>query len=234
MRTLFLLLLAFLSFSCSETDFPPVNDQLNNPDDTVRVIPRYLALGDSYTIGQSVDVADRWPIQLAARLTDTRLAVDSTRIIATTGWTTANLINAIDNAALEPEYDMVSLLIGVNNQYQGRNIDEYRTQFEQLLQTSIALARGDKSHVFVVSIPDYGFTPFGQNNQASISQAIDQFNAVNREITEAYGVAYYDITPISREGLERPEMVASDGLHPSGVQYGEWVESFYQQVADQY
>jgi lysophospholipase L1-like esterase len=229
MRILFFLLVAFFAFSCAEPEFPAPNE--DNVGNTVS--PRYLALGDSYTIGESVSEPDRWPNQLASLLEEADVTIEETSIIAQTGWTTGNLINAIDNADLEPEYDLVSLLIGVNNQFQGRTIEEYQTQFEELLQTSIALAKGNKDRVFVVSIPDYGYTPFGQGNQAAISEAIDEFNAVHREITENYGVAWYDITPISRRGLDQPDLVANDGLHPSGVQYREWVESFVDAVKGQ-
>lgn len=231
MRFILLLFIGFVALSCAETDFPA---PLGDPDDgNTKVISRYLALGDSYTIGESVAEQDRWPNQLAALLAESSVTVENTEIIAKTGWTTGNLINAIDNADPEPDYDLVSLLIGVNNQFQGRTIDEYRTQFEELLQTSIALARGNKDRVFVVSIPDYGYTPFGQGNQAAISKGIDEFNTVHREITEAYGVAWYDITPISRKGLDQPDYVADDGLHPSGVQYGEWVASFVDELVGQ-
>jgi lysophospholipase L1-like esterase len=228
------LLVGLFTMACSQTD-PPEPDPGNDTDteQTPVNLAKYLALGDSYTIGESVAPTDRWPIQLVDQLESEFVTVDSTRIIATTGWTTGQLIDAVDIAALQPDWDLVSLLIGVNNQYRGRTPEEYRLEFEQLLQTSITLAGGDTSRVFVVSIPDYGYTPFGQFNQQTISQELDSFNAANREITLSYGVAYYNITDISRRGLDQPNYVASDGLHPSGTQYRAWVDSFYQMVADQ-
>jgi lysophospholipase L1-like esterase len=185
---------------------------------------RYLALGDSYTIGESVAEKDRWPVQLAAKLKDEGYKIEALKIIATTGWRTDDLSRAIASAGISKDYNLVSLLIGVNNQYQGRSAESYAPEFEELLNTAIAYAGGDKSKVFVVSIPDYGYTPFGKDRQAAISKAIDEFNTVNKTIAEKLGVLYIDITPISREGFSDPGLVASDGLHPSGKMYGEWVE----------
>jgi len=182
---------------------------------------RFLALGDSYTIGQSVGVSERWPNQFAAGLTNQGYSVEEVNIIAQTGWTTANLKNAISQQ--QPSgYNLVSLLIGVNNQFLGGDLQNYATQFEELLQQAIYLAGNNPQHVFVLSIPDYAYTPYGNGN-STISTQIDQFNAVNRQITESYKVKYVNITPISRNGLIQPELVASDGLHPSGIMYGYWV-----------
>lgn len=184
--------------------------------------PKFLALGDSYTIGESVAESERWPNQLAAKL-----KIPQPKIIATTGWRTDNLKDAIDAASLKPEYDLVSLLIGVNNQYQGKPIEVYEREFEELLQTAIKLAKGKKKNVFVVSIPDYGFTPFGKAKQEKISEELDQYNAINKHIAAKYGVKYFNITEISRKGFEDAELVATDGLHPSGKMYGQWVELIY-------
>jgi len=190
---------------------------------------RFLALGDSYTIGQSVAVSERWPVQLEMALVYQGFNVQETRIIAQTGWRTDNLKNAINSQQPLTGYNLVSLLIGVNNQYQGGSMNTYAAEFEELLNTAISLAGGIKDHVFVLSIPDYAFTPFG-NGSAYISAQIDLFNAVNRQITELYGVSYIDITPISRNGLIRPELVASDGLHPSRIMYGLWVDEIMKLV----
>jgi lysophospholipase L1-like esterase len=184
---------------------------------------RYLALGDSYTIGESVAEDERWPNQLDDVLTKNSGKEINTTVLATTGWRTDNLNNAINIAHLEEVYDLVSLLIGVNNQYQGKSADEYAVEFEALLKTSIRLAKGKPENVFVVSIPDYGYTPFGQKNQATISAAIDQFNTINKRISEQYHIKYVNITDISREGISKPDLVASDGLHPSGKMYALWV-----------
>lgn len=185
---------------------------------------KYLALGDSYTIGESVAEADRWPNQLVRALEAKGKRYEMPKIIATTGWRTDNLRAAMDGAQLSPEYDLVSLLIGVNNQYQGKSVQAYEGEFTDLLQRAVKLARRKKENVFVVSIPDYGFTPFGEKKQAEITQAIDAFNAVNKAITEKAGIRYVNITDISREGLVKPEYVADDKLHPSGVMYQKWVE----------
>ena len=188
----------------------------------------FLALGDSYTIGESVPEQERWPVQLNNALKAQGLSTTDVRIIATTGWRTDDLTNAMNAAHLKPKYTLVSLLIGVNNYYQGRSAESYAPEFEALLQTAIGLAQGNKDHVFVVSIPDYGYTPFGKDKQAAISAGVDQFNAVGREIAARLGVSYFNITDISRRGLDEPILVAEDGLHPSGKMYKEWVERILQ------
>lgn len=184
----------------------------------------YLALGDSYTIGESVRYDERYPVQLAERLRQKGVRIAEPTIIARTGWTTRQLKEAIATAELQQKYELVSLLIGVNNQYQGINMEVYKTEFLELLKKAIELAGGDRRRVFVMSIPDYAYTPFGRNS-ATISPQIDAYNAINLSITTSYGIQYFDITPISRKGLEQPNLVASDGLHPSGKMYQQWVES---------
>lgn len=199
-----------------------------SPTNSVTKKIKFLALGDSYTIGQSVMEDQRWPVQFAAKLNAEGIVCEPPRIIAQTGWRTDQLKQAIMNATISPnEYNLISLLIGVNNQYQNRSTGEYATEFEELLNMAIALADGKKENVFVISIPDYGYTPFGQSNQLFISGEIDQFNLINRSIAQQVGVAYFYITDISRRGLAEPSLVASDGLHPSGAMYGEWVELIY-------
>lgn len=184
----------------------------------------YLALGDSYTIGEAVPHNESFPYQLAAGLKDD--AVEGTpTIIATTGWTTDNLITAIANSNITgKKFNIVTLLIGVNDQYQNLSQDNYKIKFKQVLNTAIDFAGGDKSHVFVLSIPDYGVTPFGQGNAASIGKFVDQFNAINRSISTDAGVNYLDITGISRQAANDPELIAHDGLHPSGKMYAMWVQ----------
>lgn len=186
-----------------------------------------LALGDSYTIGQGVPVADRFPVQLRAKLTDAGIPVDTMQIIAKTGWTTADLKSAIGNAQLAADtFELVTLLIGVNNQFRGFPLSGYEPEFSELLELAIRFAGNRPERVFVLSIPDYAVTPFGQNrpNPAQISQEIDAFNAANRALTESRGVQYFDITPISREALGDLSLLASDQLHPSGKMYARWVE----------
>lgn len=188
---------------------------------------RYLALGDSYTIGESVDESERWPNQLARLLeasTQIGGSVEVT-IIARTGWTTDELWQGIQERDISPPYDLVSLLIGVNNQYRGRDVEEYREQFVFLLNKSIEYAGGDVDRVIVLSIPDWGVTPFaGSRDAKQIGQEIDQFNTVNREETEKAGAHYIDITPISRQAVNDPALIAGDGLHPSERMYAQWAE----------
>jgi lysophospholipase L1-like esterase len=184
----------------------------------------FLALGDSYTIGESVPENERWPVQLVELLRKRGFQCDDPTIIATTGWRTDELKKAIIQANLPQNFNLVSLLIGVNNQYQGKSVESYKPEFEELLKMAIQFAGGDTSKVFVVSIPDYGFTPFGKEKQAQISKALDEFNGINRSIAEKYHVKYFYITDISRRGLIETDLVAPDGLHPSGKMYSEWVE----------
>lgn len=180
---------------------------------------RYLALGDSYTIGESVAEADRFPNQLAREL-----GIAPPQIIAKTGWTTDELNAAIDAANPRGPFDLVTLLIGVNNQYRGRDAEQYRGEFAALLQRAVGFAGGDVKKVIVVSIPDWGVTPFAEGrDRAKIATEIDRYNAINREEAARAGAKYVDITPISRGN--DPALVANDGLHPSGRQYAEWVKS---------
>ena len=185
---------------------------------------RYLALGDSYTIGESVAPIDRYPEQLAGRLKATGIPISDPVIIARTGWSTGDLISAMDANPPSPPFRIVTLLIGVNNQYRQLGLSGYEVQFKELLNRAIQYA--GRERVFVFSIPDYAYTPFGQrtSDPSRISREIDEYNALNRKITEGQGVLYFDITPISRRGLEEPALVASDGLHPSGEMYRCWVE----------
>jgi lysophospholipase L1-like esterase len=191
---------------------------------------RYLALGDSYTIGESVAVMDRWPNRLAKSLEEKGVPTDVT-IIAKTGWTTNELWDGIQEQKLEPPYDLVSLLIGVNNQYRGCDINEYREQFVFLLNQSIQYTGGNPKRVIVLSIPDWSVTPFAYGrNTTQITNDIDAFNAINRKETEKAGAHYVDITPISREAMNDPTLIASDGLHPSGRMYVEWVKQALPEV----
>ena len=233
-RRLKIILLTFsvglILFNCnSNSDTSSNADGTENP--TVPKNFKLISLGDSYTIGQSVCESCRFPAQLKDSLQAryTELDTFNLEIIAQTGWTTTNLKNAISSADPQTDFDLITLLIGVNNQYQNKPFELYETEFVELVSTAISLVGGDASKLIVVSIPDYAFTPFGNGNP-SISQEIDNFNLVNQAITDSIGVSYFDITPISREGLDKPELVASDNLHPSGIQYSRWVELFYDEV----
>lgn len=187
---------------------------------------RYLALGDSYTIGEGVEPAQRWPLQLAQRLRDDGIALDDPQIVATTGWTTDELSAGMDAATLAPPYDLVSLSIGVNNQYRGRDLENYRHEFAALLRRAIALAGLRAERVIVVSIPDWGATRFGHESgrdTAVIARELDAFNAINREEARRLQIAWADVSAISREVGTDVTQLADDGLHPSGRQYASWL-----------
>lgn len=185
----------------------------------------YLALGDSYSIGEGVEAASRWPMQLALALRREGIAIADPRIIATTGWTSDELGSAMDAAEPLGEWDVVSVLIGVNDQYRGRAVADYVEGFTTLLQRSITLADANPRRVFVLSIPDWGVTPFARAELRSprrIAQELDAFNTAAREVCESHDVAFIDITEISRELGAQPAMLVDDGLHPSAAMYAEW------------
>jgi lysophospholipase L1-like esterase len=184
---------------------------------------RYLALGDSYTIGEGVEAGERWPAQLAALLRARGIAVADPEIVARTGWTTDELDAAIDHAAPRGPYALVSLLIGVNDQYRGGAAAAYRPRFAAMLRRATGFAGGEASRVVVLSIPDWGVTPFaGNRDRASIAAEIDAFNAAAREVTAEQGARWVDVTPTSRE--TGASMLVADGLHPSGSQYAMWAD----------
>lgn len=186
---------------------------------------RYLALGDSYTIGESVKTTQRWPIVLSYEMKKIGYSFKSVDIIARTGWRTDELMEAINRENPSTDYSMVSLLIGVNNQYQGKEFSQFEEEFENLLKMAVKHAGGIKSRVFVVSIPDYAYTPFGQQlNPKKISRELDGYNFMASKICRKYGILFINITPISRKGLDNPGLVASDDLHPSAKQYRLWVD----------
>lgn len=188
----------------------------------------YLALGDSYTIGEAVSGQDRWPVQLARMLHAEGIALQAPRIIARTGWTADELAQAIDDAEPLGRFDFVSLLIGVNNQYRGRDVGNYREEFTTLLERAIGYAGGRADRVLVLSIPDWGATRFGAasgRDLAVVSSELDAYNAAAREIAGARGVAFVDITPASRARGMEDAMLAEDGLHPSAAMYTEWARA---------
>lgn len=183
-----------------------------------------LALGDSYTIGASVATSERWPHQFIDELRTMGVTAEYPDYIAATGWTTRRLLQAVrTRLEAEKDYNLVSILIGVNNQYQGLDIYMFEPDLIELIERGLEQVDQDTSRVFILSIPDYAYTPFG-GGSASISREIDEYNAIKQRVAASYNMAYVDITPISRLGLGRPELVAGDGLHPSGQQYREWVE----------
>ncbi len=229
-------LLFFGLFLCAFVRCTPTEPSTPMQTSTEPNTPRtYLALGDSYTIGEAVAEAERWPNVLAARLTERGTPVAPPRIIARTGWTTDELQAAIREAEIGETYDLVSLLIGVNNQYRGaaRGYDTatYRREFAALLEQAIGFAGGEASHVFVVSIPDYGVTPFVPDEDSQrVAQEIDMYNEINKQESERRAVPYFDITPGSRQALTDRTLIATDNLHPSGKMYAQWVAQMEQRV----
>lgn len=191
----------------------------------------YLALGDSYTIGEAVPENARWPVQLSEKLQQDGIPLENPDIIAVTGWTTDELIEGIAQSPYSNKtYDVVSLLIGVNNQYRGYPVLQYESEFIQLLDKAIAFAGGDTTHVFVVSIPDYGVTPFAKEKKLDpekIKSELHTYNDFAQRECEKRGIPFFNITPISLKAAENTDYVASDGLHPSGKMYTAWVDLMY-------
>jgi len=214
------LLLFTLLVSCS------ANDTVQTSSSGKKI--KYLALGDSYTIGQSVCETCRFPIQLQTELKNylTSKDVFVTNIIAQTGWTTTNLKSAIASQNPANDYDLVTLLIGVNNQYQNKPFSLYELEFPELVNIAITKAKGIKANVIVVSIPDYAYTPFGNGN-TTISTQIDAYNAFAENYCIQNNITFVNITDITRQGLVKPNLVASDGLHPSEIAYSKFVERIF-------
>lgn len=230
MTTILTFISAYFLFACTLTNESEMEKTIEPQQqlDSIKNTFSYLALGDSYTIGESVQQKETFPIQLSEKLKVAGFDIESTKIIAKTGWTTDELSAAIQNQKLNQTYDLVTLLIGVNNQYRGRDAEEYRTQLKDLIRTSIQFANGNAQNVIVVSIPDYGVTPFAQNrNPEKIASEIDLFNTIKKEETQKAGAIFIDITPISREAKTNKNLVADDGLHPSAEMYRLWVEEIF-------
>ena len=227
MRVIFYFMFFCALLSCSRRSSVPDNP-IAPPSNLLPPVvgeKTFLALGDSYTIGQGVEAAARFPAQTVALLRQMGISVSDPVYIAQTGWTTRNLQTAITSQNPPSSFDAVSLLIGVNDQYQGMDTTFYAVQFTQLLEKAIRLARGTKKHVFVLSIPDYSVTPFIQGpDKGRVRKEIDSFNAVNKRITDGYGISYTDITTSTREADSNTSLLAGDGLHPSDTEYRKWAE----------
>jgi len=228
MRSLHILLITLTAlFGCNKKS----ETITKNVTDTIKTKPMtndsltYLALGDSYTVGEAEPQAQSYPYQLIDSLNNKGLKVLRPNVIATTGWTTQDLINAIATSGITgKKFDFVTLLIGVNDQYQHLSIDVYKQNFTQVLNEAIQFAGGDTSKVFVISIPDWGVTPFANGQDSVIYPQIINFNAVNLSISKAAGVNYIDVMPVSRTALGDETMIAPDGLHFSGKMYAEWIK----------
>lgn len=220
---LFLLLLIAIAVGCRTAPETSISEDMNYS---------YLALGDSYTIGESVAADERWPVQLVQRLRDRGYKVAPPKIIARTGWTTRDLIRNIESEInVQRDFDLVSILIGVNNQYQGRTTSEYETELREIFRKAINHSRTGERGVFALSIPDYSVTPFGEDNAEVIAVEIDRFNEIFRRIADEFGVDFYNITPISREAITERNLLAADSLHPSGEMYRLWAEQIVDEVA---
>ena len=221
------ILLIIVGLSCVKAK-PPINTYTpvidtssNDQGDSLRT---YLALGDSYTIGQSVSESERFPAQITSILKQQGTRISNPVYLAQTGWTTANLQQAIAGQNYST-FNVVTLLIGVNDQYQKIDTNNYALRFTQLLDKAILLAKGKKTNVFVLSIPDYSVTPFvAITDKSRVSMEIDLFNAINKRITLMYGISYTDITPSTRMAATNPSLIAADNLHPSGSEYRKWAE----------
>lgn len=214
---------AAVLLGCASLPEPPAMPDRDPAADVTTL--SYLALGDSYTIGEGVADEGRWPRQLAAALRAEGVALGDPRIIARTGWTTDELAAAIDVEEPIPAHDFVSLLVGVNNQYRGRALDEYARDFAALLRRAIAFAGGRADRVLVLSIPDWGVTRFGAGSGRDLARTaaeLDAFNAAARALCAVHGVAFVDVTAVSRTRGAEPAMLAGDGLHPSAAMYAEW------------
>lgn len=185
----------------------------------------YLALGDSYTVGEAISQKESFPYQLTDHLNANGVKTSEPEIVAYTGWTSSNLIEGINQSKLKEKYDFVTLLIGVNNQYTNASKETYRKEFAELLNTAVSFSAGGRATVFVISIPDWGVTPFGQlKNPKEVAIEIDAFNAINREEAFNARVHYIDITPGSRLAENDQSLTSADSLHPSGKMYAEWVK----------
>ncbi len=215
-----ILLMAFVPFSCAVS---------KNNTSAEKTTYKYLALGDSYTIGESVCSDCNYPKQLTDSLNKTSKEKTSVKIIAKTGWTTTDLLSAIAAENPSKDYDLVTLLIGVNNQYQNKPFAIYKEEFPKLLDMAIAFAKGKPENVIVISIPDYGFTPFGQKSgkAENASKELVRYNMYADRVAFEKGVRFENITPITQKGLENTDLVASDGLHPSEVAYKKFVEQLF-------
>jgi lysophospholipase L1-like esterase len=230
MKLLFSTIFLCYLLACVKKEAPTVNPPLVTPPPSP-VIYTWLALGDSYTIGQGVNQNERFPAQTVAALLQSGIQVQAPTYIATTGWTTGNLQNGISNSNPN-KHSVVSLLIGVNDQYQRRDTTGYRQRFTELLVKGIELANGKKQNVFVLSIPDYSVTPFAASfDTAQVRKEIDWFNQINLQVTKQYDCLYLDITPSTREGRTNRSLIASDGLHPSGAEYKRWADRLAPMVA---
>jgi lysophospholipase L1-like esterase len=230
MKIALLLIIIALIGACAS----PSSSKKTTQDNKEITSISYLALGDSYTIGESVPTNQRWPILLSKAIQSKGHSIQTPKIIAKTGWRTDNLLNAMKSQlSSSQKYDLVSILIGVNNQFQGASIETFEKDLRILFDQAIEQCKRGKKGVFMLSIPDYGATPYGAPRAQKIGQAIDQWNAIYQKVSLEYQLPWYDITPISREATEKKNLIAGDGLHPSGKMYQLWVNQITTEVLKQ-
>lgn len=225
-KHILIVLLAFGVMGCAST----TNIKPESENEMSKETMSYLALGDSYTIGTAIASQDNFPNQLADSIAERTGAEVDVKIIAQNGWRTDDLQRGIKRTDLDEKYDLVSLLIGVNNQYQGLPLADFEKDFRSLIDSAVKYSGGEKEHILVVSIPNYGYTPFGAEKKEQITSDLAKFNAASKSICEEYGIDFYSITDISLEAETNPEFRAKDDLHPSGTQYAAWVSSFLDEV----
>ena len=217
MKKILLIILSVLLYACTTSREVPVTPPMDFS---------YLALGDSYTIGEGVGVEQSWPVQLVQRLNERGHKVAPPKIVAKTGWTTRNLITNFESEIdVHRDFHLVSILIGVNNQYQKRSLSEFEVELREIFRKAVTQSKLREKGVFALSIPDYSVTPFGASNADTIAVQIDRFNEVVRRVAQENNVVYYDITPISREAAVDRNLIAGDSLHPSALMYRRWVDS---------
>ena len=224
MKKILLIILSVLVYACNSTREVLVTPQMDFS---------YLALGDSYTVGEGVGVEQSWPVQLVQRLNERGHNVASPKIVAKTGWNTQNLITNFESEIdVHRDFHLVSILIGVNNQYQKRSLSEFEVQLREIFRKAITQSKLQEKGVFALSIPDYGVTPFGETNADTIAFQIDRFNEVVRRVAQENNVVYYDITAISREAAVDRNLIAGDSLHPSALMYRRWVDNIIEGVEE--
>jgi len=214
-------LLIFLTacLACANDDVRSINKAAESKDGLT-----YLALGDSYTIGQGIAETERWPVLFSKTMSANGIKIAAPDIIAKTGWTTANLLSNINKVSAEKPYDLVSLLIGVNNQYQRLGLEQYQTEFASLIRKCISFAGGRPDRVFVLSIPDWGSTPAGSSGRESIGREIDQYNEIAKQECAKQKILFIDINPVSKSAVTDLSLVAPDGLHYAGKMHQMWAE----------
>lgn len=208
---------------------PPVK---NEPSNSEEMNYSFLAMGDSYTIGEGVEEEESWPVQLVERLRRRDFKMAYPKIVARTGWTTSDLIREVEEEIdVHRNFDLVSILIGVNNQYQKKSLSDFEEELREIFRKAINHSKRRERGVFAMSIPDYGVTPFGTENADQIGRDINEFNRVIRKVADEYDIDFFYITPISREAATNPQLIAADSLHPSKVMYRYWVDEIIDEVA---